>query len=128
MELYLPPLIPQRKMVGKDKGKFVKGGKSPKKGMTFDEYYGKEKSEDIRRRLSEAHIGKTHPKSYFGKKVVAIKDGKLLGVFESATAAAQFVGISRKAFYRYFSGQRKPKNGIQWFYEKDPQWTNLITE
>lgn len=126
MELYLPPEIPYTYRREDGKVTFTKGHKALKKGLTYDEFYGKERSKEIRKKLAEAHTGKTHPNYYHGKPVVIIVNGKLFARCESATDAGRKLGMNINLIRSYLYGKKKPKNGWKWFFEEDNNWFKEI--
>lgn len=114
MELYIPPVLDRDK-----KGRFIKGHKS----LTL----GYKHSEEVLERMSRVQRGNPgKPPVYKGKSVVAIKDGKLLTVFPGAAAVARHFGVGRGIISRVCRGERASFRGIQFFYEKDPAWLDLI--
>lgn len=62
------------------------------------------------------------------KSVVAIKDGKLCGVFSSMMEAHRKTGIPA-SLIGAICNKSKGKHtagGFQWFFEKDDSWCNLV--
>lgn len=118
MELYLPPVIDTER---EKNGRFKKGHKS----LTSGYKHAPETIEHLRR-VKCGDSGK--PPMYTGKPVVAIKNGKLLCVYPGASVAACKFGVSRGIISRVCRGERKTYQGIQYFYEDDPRWLELIKE
>ncbi len=64
------------------------------------------------------------------KKVVAIKDGKLCGVFNSAAEGHRKTGIAVSNINQCCNKNIKYKTagGYQWFFESDNTWTKLVKQ
>lgn len=123
MELTLPPEIPMTRVVN-GRHVFNKGYHHGMKGKTYEEFYGEELAKQMKKTKSEKLKGH----KFWGnadaasKRVVAIKNGEIVGMFGSATKAAKAAGVSYATIRDYIKGRSKPKNGIKWFYEKDNNW------
>lgn len=123
MELTLPPEIPMTRVVN-GHNIFNKGYHHGMKGKTYEEYYGEELAMKMKKTKSEKlkghkFWGNTDAAS---KKVIAIKNGKIIAMYESAVEAARYAGVSYCTIRDYIKGRCKPKNSIKWFYEKDNNW------
>lgn len=123
MELTLPPEIPMTRVVN-GHNVFNKGYHHGMKGKTYEEFYGEELAKQMKNTKSEKLKGH----KFWGnanaasKKVIAIKNGKIIAMYESAVEAARYAGVSYCTIRDYIKGRCKPKNGIKWFYEKDNNW------
>lgn len=89
-------------------------------------------SEESRKKMSES-AKRLHAegklKSFLGKPVVAIRDGKLVSVFPSASALAKAMGVNNKNICRVCCGERKSYRGFNLFYEEDfDKWSKLLTD
>lgn len=89
-------------------------------------------SEESRRKISESakrlHAeGRIRP--FPSKAVVAIRDGKLVSVFPSATSLKKAFGIrSLDVICRVCRGERKSYRGFELFYEEDfDKWSIRIS-
>lgn len=79
----------QRVIVIRDSlGKFAKGGLSPKRGLTYEEIYGKERAREVRKSLSGAKVG--HSPSIEHRKSLS------------------------EATLRWFENNEHPMKGRQW--------------
>lgn len=128
MELTLPPEIPVTRVVN-GHNVFNKGYHHAIRGKTYEEYYG----EEMARKMKEEKSRKMKGHRFWGnanaacKKVVAIRNGKIIGMFTSAKIAAESAGVNYATMRRYLKKKMTPKNNIQWFYEKDNRWTELLS-
>lgn len=119
-ELYLEP----ERRVRDEKGRFVKFHPNTNKP-------NKVVSKKTRRNISKGNKkaykeGRMRPPIYQGKKVVAIKDGKLIGVFKSAQAVATHFNVGRGVISRVCRGERQTFHGFNFFYEEDSKWIDFI--
>ena len=68
-------------------------------------------------------------RSFPKKPVVAIRDGKLISVFQSATALAKAMGVRKDNISRVCRGERKSYKGFNLYYEEDfEKWSKLLTD
>lgn len=120
MELTLEPVRPIKYKA--DNGKYLFGkGYIPKwAGKTLEECYGKQRADEIKRKMSEKRKGRKHPHGP-GRvtPVVVIHQGKLIARFSSTREAERKTGIYCESISRYLRHGVKPRNGWKWFYEKD---------
>lgn len=129
MELTLDPVIPMHRKCPDGHVRFNRGYISPNRGKTFDEIFGKERSKEIRMKISRAK--KSNP-GYMSmrrsKPCLAINGGKIIAIFPSTADASRKMGLHRTAVQKYIHQKAKPKNGWQWFYEAESwKWAELIT-
>lgn len=109
---------------------FNKGYRHGLRGKTYEEYYGKETAEKMKKSKSKKMKG--HP--FWGnnkaraKKVVAINNGKIEAMFTSALIAADAMGVDYATIRRYIKNRIKPRNGWKWFYEDDTRWCELVNQ
>ena len=73
--------------------------------------YGCKRSDETRRKMSEAHIGKTH--SYRSKSVTNVTTGEM---FHSIYAAAKYYGLSYQKIYRACEKFGSRYGGYEWEY------------
>lgn len=127
MELQLEPIIPMTRVIN-GHNSFNKGYKHPIRGKTYEEYYGEEKALEKRLKMSQSQKGHPgHGNKAAAKSCVAIYNGKIMARFESAFEASQCLGLSYATVRRYLKNRIKPKNGWQWFYEKESyKWVDLL--
>lgn len=128
MELRLEPERPRfRKNGAGEKMVFNKGYTSPWKGSTFESYFGKERAEEIRCKMSRAQAGKKRGgKSANAKPVVAIENGRLVARYNSSRIAAQRLGVSCNTISRWLQKRYKCRLGWSWYFEADPAWMELV--
>jgi hypothetical protein len=110
-------------------GCFLKGSTPFNKGVPRVEWMGKENDKKVR----ETTIKHLHPNAHKiaghnRKKVVAIKDGKLCGIFNSAAEAHRKTRIEVSSINLCCNRKRnyKTAGGYQWFFESDSTWTSLL--
>ena len=122
MELYIPPQRPTRNKLGR----FVKNHPSLS-------YTTKPHSEQTKNNISKGlkkafKEGRVKPPKYKGKQVIAVKDGKLLGCFESATKLAQHFKVNKVNIIRVCNKKRNSFRGMLFFYESDREWLKYIKQ
>lgn len=126
MELYIEPIKLSRNPVT---GRYLRGATPHNKDKTWDSYT----TEDYRIRalenLKKGRGGWHKTGAGMNKKsVVAIKDGKLCGVFPSIQNAGKVIGVSPSLISRICNktpGQHTAF-GYQCFFESDNSWCDLI--
>lgn len=127
MELTLSPKIPMTRVIN-GHNSFNKGYHHDLKGKTYEEYYGEEKAQAMKKAKSEKLKG--HPFWSNGdaaaKKVVAIHYGVVVARYSSAIKASQMMGVCYATMRKYIKGKAKPRNGWQWFYENDGTWFDYL--
>ena len=127
MELTLPPEIPITRLVN-GRNVFNKGYHHGMKGKTYEEYYGEELAKQMKKTKSEKLKGH----KFWGnanaasKKVIAIKNGKIIARYESAVEAARYACVSYCTIRDYIKGRVRPRNKIEWFYENDNTWIDRL--
>lgn len=126
MELYIEPIKLNRNPVT---GRYLRGATPHNKGKTWNSYT----TEDYRiRALENLKKGRGGWHKTGGgtnkKSVVAIKDGKLCGVFSSIQKAGAITRVSA-SLISYVCNKRpgrRSAGGFQWFFESDNSWCDLI--
>lgn len=129
MELRLDPEIPVTRVVN-GHNVFNKGYHHGLRGKTYEEYYGKERAVEIRKRHSEALKGHrywSNGNAHAFACIAITPEGKWYR-FESITQAAQKLNLNYATVRRYIKRKIKPQNGWQWFLEKDNNWIKHIDE
>ena len=120
MELRLDPEIPVTRVVN-GHNVFNKGYHHGLRGKTYEEYYGKERAVEIRKRHSEALKGHrywSNGNAHAFACIAITPEGKWYR-FDSITQAAQKLNLNYATVRRYIKRKIKPQNGWQWFLEKD---------
>ncbi len=138
MELYFPT-IPKNIERNAKNGQFLKGyrRKTPpaNKGRKMSEFTTPEICEKIISNLSQEgrQKGANRNKELFGRPVLAIQDGKLLGPWQCASLAKEYfmqqhgVYLAKMNILNCCKGNRKTHKGMQWFYVDEPhKWEHLI--
>jgi len=121
MELFLPPIKYDRNLVN---GRFLKGCTPHNKGKTWKNYMDCEKQEKVLM-VGKNNLQPKH-KNRRSKSVIGIKDGKVIGIFNSSVEAMKKMGIKSENIRRCCKGERKTAGNIQWFYEKTNKWCEFI--
>ena len=116
---------------GKDgRPRFNRGYRCPYKGMTFDEYYGKERAAQIRRNMKANwhKPGRKHHKgSNYNKPCVAIHAGRIVARFPNIMQASSLTGISYSHLCKSVKRNITSRNGWRWFYEAESwKWAELL--
>lgn len=63
------------------------------------------------------------------RKVIGIRDGKIVCLFESSRAEMRYTGISDRNIRHCCEGRRKRAGGIHWFFESDFQrWNKILSQ
>lgn len=117
--------IPEKKQRN-NKGQFVKGHTPHSSGLKWADYMDGRTARKVLRLLKENSKNNIPPNT--SRKVVAIKNGKLCGVFKSATLAAKIVGVDNSVISHVCAGRRKTAKGYQWFFEDSEEWLELINK
>jgi len=115
MELRLDPEIPVTRVVN-GHNVFNKGYHHGLRGKTYEEYYGKERAVEIRKRHSEALKGHrywSNGNAHAFACIAITPEGKWYR-FESITQAAQKLNLNYATVRRYIKRKIKPQNGWQW--------------
>ena len=121
MELQLDPVIPMHRKCKDGHVRFNRGYISPNRGKTFDEIFGKERSKEIRMKISIAKKSNHGYMSMRSKPCLAIKDGKIVAIFPSTADASRKMGcieqpckntsIRRQSQRTAGDGSTRPKAG-----------------
>lgn len=126
MELYIAPKRLQNNPLT---GRFLKGRVPFNKGKKWEDYMDMRKAKRIKR------IGMMNlrPRMDIGgqnkRMVIGIKDGRIIGPFESAVKAAEKTKLIRRNIAHCCEGKRKHCGGIRWFYEADVQkWIVYVNQ
>ncbi len=123
MELYLPP---PPAIKNKQTGHFLKGHTPHNKGKKWDEFLSKEHQKQALKNLSRK--GNPNLAGWNKKEVIAIKNGKIFGVFKSANDAGRKLNLIASNIRLCCRGKRKRCGGIYWFWEADfDRWSKYIT-
>lgn len=128
-ELYIPPEIPRFRKKGNVK-LFNRGHTPILKGKTYEECFGKEVADRMKREKSERMKG--HP--YYGgagkskaRSVIVLDENKeFVGRYESLKKASVALGVSYIMVRLYANKKCKPKNGWEWWFEDDERWIDRI--
>lgn len=120
-ELHIPHKYPDRNPLN---GRFNKGHIPHNTGKKWKDYMDKKTIRKLKKQLRENAKYLVPPDT--SRKVVGIKDGKLYGIFKSATLAANHLGVNLSNIVHCCAGRQKTCRGYQWFYEEDDKWLNLI--
>jgi len=132
MELYIPPKPITR---NPQNGRLLRGYEPKNKGKKWGEYNVPEESrKKILANLSNEgrKLGALAKKKRYSLRIVAIKDKKFFGEFESAADAARILRNAGIVVYsenirNCCKGKRPLAGGIQWFYENEPEkWEKEI--
>jgi hypothetical protein len=107
-------------------GRFLKGNIPFNEGVPMIEWMDKERIEIVLKCLDKNRISNPNLAGWNKKKIVAIKDNKLCGVFESSNEAMRKTGICGRNIRSVCGGKRKHAGGYQWFLESDNKWCSLI--
>lgn len=114
-ELYIPPQRLNRNPIN---GRFLKGSIPHNKGKKWDDYIPSHKRESMIKGLALGRTGNPNIAGCNAKKVVAIKSGRLQGVFQSSNDAKRKTGICARNIRNCCSGKRKHAGGYQWVLGK----------
>lgn len=124
-ELYIPPERPARNLVN---GKFLRGSVPHNKGKRMKYHSKKSKLRSLNNLVKGRGLGHKTGAGLNRKSVVAIKDGKLCGVFPSIQVAGEITDVNPASISRVCN--KKPcchmAGGFQWFFENDNTWCDLI--
>jgi hypothetical protein len=126
MELYLEPIRRTRNPIN---GKFLKGHNPHNKGKKWEDYMDMRKAKRIKR-IAKRNLRVRYDIGGWNKRqVIGIKDGKIIGVFESATKAGKQLNLTRRNISHCCNGKRKHCGGIRWFFEDEiNKWIIHVSE
>ena len=124
MELYIPPKPFTHNPIN---GRILRGHEPKNKGKSWDEYNVPECSrKKILANLTNEgrKKGALAKKKRYSKRVIAIKDKKYFGDFESAADASRILRAAGIIVYsenirNCCKGKRPSAGGIKWFYEEE---------
>jgi hypothetical protein len=124
MELYLPPLRSNR---NRPNGRFLKGCIPHNKGKKWADYMDMGKAKGVLDNLKKYRQA-GNPKMYGWnkRKVIGIKDRKIVAVFESAEEAARKLSISASAIRNCCLGRSRRSLGVSWYYEDSDEWLSSV--
>lgn len=125
MELYLPPIIPNRDA---KTGRFVNGNTPHNKGRKMSEWMDADKMkrviENAKKNLrSRYDIGGKNKKPI----IMIDKEGKHY-YFESSYAAERITGIKSRNIRNCCKGKQKTAGGYRWFWFNDDGWLTFVKE
>lgn len=124
-ELYIPNKI----TVNPLNGRFLKGHVPHNKGKRWEDYMDMRKARRIKKNLKEGRKkGQGLVAGWNAKPIVAIKNGRLAGVFKSSNDAERKTKICARNIRSVCSGKRKRAGGYEWYYEDDNKWCELINQ
>lgn len=122
MELYIVPEPINRNPLT---GRFNKGSVPFNKGKRWEDYIDTNKIPQLKANIP--HTGRKNLWVSNQKPVVGIKDGQFFGVFDSATVAAQKLGLDKRNIGGCCHGRRKRCGGIEWYFEKEiDKWIHRL--
>lgn len=108
-------------------GRFLKGHTPHNKGKKWSDYLDKRKWKKIKRiGLKNLKPSANTSAGWNARRVVAVKDEKLICVYPSMREAEHRTGIHQKKIKRCCIGKKKDIDGYQWFFEDDHRWCDLI--
>lgn len=126
MELYLEPV---RKNYNPITGRFLKGIIPHNKGKKWEDYMDMRKAKRVKRIGMQNLKGNPNIGGWNKKQVIGIKENRIIGVFESATKAAERTKLIRRNISHCCEGKRKHCGGIRWFFEADiERWINYVQQ
>lgn len=127
MELYIEPIRLQRNAVN---GKFLKGHTPFNYGKKWSDYLHEDVQNKLRKNLKIGRfLGNPNLPGWNKKAVVAIKEGKFCGVFESCVDAGTKLHVQIRNVSHVANGKRKRCGGYEFYFESDfDKWCERITE
>lgn len=117
-ELSLPPIQPIIK------GRFRKGNVPHNKGKKWSEWMDGRKRNKVLKGLQRN--GRKDIGGWSAKKIVCVKDGKVVGSFAHSNEAQEKTRIESRNIRSVCAGKRKTAGGFQWFYENDNNILNYL--
>ncbi len=115
MELYLPP---ENDHINPVNGQFRKGHKPWNKGISSKTYLTEKQInaaiENLRKYQTKGGCA-----GWNAKKVIAIKDNKLIGIYKSSEEAGRKLKTHGRNIRKVCSQERKTAAGYQFFWEED---------
>ena len=122
-ELYIPP---KRIYRNPTNGRFLKGITPHNKGKKWEEWMDMRKAKRVKRIALSNLKPNMNIGGWNAKKVVAIKDSKLVGVYKSSVDAEKKTGVCARNIRSCCNYKRKTAGGYQWYHESDNAWVELI--
>jgi hypothetical protein len=116
MELYIEPIRIKHNPLN---GRFLKGHEPHNKGKKWEDYLDMRKAKRIKRIAIKNLKCNPNIGGWNKKQVIGIKENRIIGVFESATKAAERLKIQRRNIAHCCAGKRNKCGGIRWFFESD---------
>lgn len=125
MELYIEPIRPQ---INRMNGQFLKGHEPFNKGKKWSEYLPQEKIDKMKKQILQLSGGGRKDIGGWNKKpVVAIKDGKFCGYFESCKDAGRKLKLQNRNISSVANGKRKHCGGYEFYFENQFEiWNKRI--
>ena len=123
MELYIAPEKLSKNPLN---GRFLKGHTPHNKGKKWVDYLDMRKARRMKKNLQKGRVGNSSIAGWNKRSVIGIKDGKIIGVFESASEAGRKTAINGRNISSCCNGKRKTCGGVQWFWESSNQWIELV--
>lgn len=127
MELYIEPNKITKNPLN---GRFLKGHIPHNKGKKWEDYMDMRKARKMKKCLELGRKqGNSMIAGYNKKAVIGIKDGKIIGVFESSVSAGDKLNLIARNIRHCCAGKRKRCGTIYWFYESDyDKWNELLSD
>lgn len=116
--------IPQT--VNPTNGQFLKGKKPFNKGVPMSEWMDGRKIKRVLKGLNRN--GRKDIGGWNKKSVVAIKDGKFMGQFNSSQEAGKRTGIQSRNIRKVCNKERNKAGKMNWFFESDNSWHELLID
>ena len=124
MELYIPN---EPFKYNKLNGRFLKGNVPHNKGKKWEDYMDMRKAKRIKRIAMQNLKPNMNIGGWNKKQVIGIKEGRIVGVFESSISAANTHSIIARNIRHCCEGKRKRCGGIYWFWEEDyDRWSKYL--
>lgn len=101
-------------------GRFLKGHTPFNKGRKLEEYLSKQQIEYVTSFLSRT--GHSNFGGWNKKEIAAVKDGKLICVFESARDAQRKTKIQTRNINSCCNKKRKRAGGYEWYFTNDSEF------
>lgn len=107
-------------------GRFLKGVAPHNKGKKWSDYMDGRKHNKVLKCLQR--IGNPKLAGSNAIRIVGIKDGKLLSVFESSNHAYRKTKICARNIRSCCHKKRNHAGGVKWFFETDNEWIKIIED
>lgn len=122
-ELHIPHKRAYRNPIN---GRFLKGITPHNKGKKWADYIPEAKKNNMLKGLTLGRCGYNKIGGINAKKVVAIKDGEIYAMYDSACDAERKLGICSRNIRSCCAKKRAHAGGLKWFLESDNEWIKLI--